>query len=345
MKKILFIFLPLFSFSQIPNYYNSIDFSQEGDVLKNQLSTLIINTHSTLVPYTSSTLDTWDVLKESDISTEDNVLLVYGYNDTDDVSKNDRERLESLSCHSSSCIGLWNREHVYPKSRATPSLQTDHPSAGTDVHNLKPCDSQMNSSRNNRLFVNSTGNSHIDGDGYWYPGDEWKGDVARIVMYMYLRYPNQCPAINIGTGSTSYSNFNDMYDLFLEWNIEDPVSQHEERRNNYIYSIQGNRNPFIDNPFLATMIWNGDPAEDKWQVLNTENLRFNQIKIFPTIATDYIILSNVSSTESIYVYNSNGQKINIEIVDHKINIQSIETGIYFIQIRNKILKKFIKVKN
>ena len=85
MKKILFIFLPLFSFSQIPNYYNSIDFSQEGDVLKNQLSTLIINTHSTLVPYTSSTLDTWDVLKESDISTEDNVLLVYGYNDTDDV--------------------------------------------------------------------------------------------------------------------------------------------------------------------------------------------------------------------------------------------------------------------
>ncbi len=57
----------------------------------------------------------------------------------------------------------------------------------------------------------------------------------------------------------SWSSF-----LFVRWNAEDPVSQIEIQRNNIIEGAQGNRNPFIDNPYLATIIWGGSTAEDLW---------------------------------------------------------------------------------
>ncbi|MGB8704779.1 MAG: endonuclease [Gillisia sp.] len=53
-------------------------------------------------------------------------------------------------------------------------------------------------------------------------------------------------------------------DLFLKWNREDPVSIFEIQRNNVIEGAQGNRNPFIDNPYIATLIWGGTPAENRW---------------------------------------------------------------------------------
>jgi len=70
---------------------------------------------------------------------------------------------------------------------------------------------------------------------------------------MYIRYPNQCLPNNVGVGSTSYSTFGDMPNVFLDWNAQDPVSQYELNRNNILQTIQGNRNPFIDNPYLATI--------------------------------------------------------------------------------------------
>jgi len=116
---------------------------------------------------------------------------------------------------------LWNREHVYPKSLATPSLSTGDPSAGTDAHSLRASDSEMNFSRCSRRFEDGTGDAKITATtGNWYPGDEWKGDVARMIMYMYLRYPTQCEATAVGVGSNSYSPFGDMPDVFLEWNAE-----------------------------------------------------------------------------------------------------------------------------
>ncbi len=54
-------------------------------------------------------------------------------------------------------------------------------------------------------------------------------------------------------------------ELFIKWNIEDPVSDFEKQRNNVIQEAQKNRNPFIDNPYLATMIYGGEAAENKWE--------------------------------------------------------------------------------
>jgi endonuclease I len=85
---------------------------------------------------------------------------VYGFEDgSDSDSTNDRERNINDNCTSSSCVGLWNREHVYPTSLATPDLDQDGTNGPpyADAHNLRPCDSQRNSSRGNKKFIAGSG--------------------------------------------------------------------------------------------------------------------------------------------------------------------------------------------
>ena len=343
---ILLLLLPLFCLSQVPSYYSSIDFNNNGVTLQAELTTLITTTHTNPLPYTSSSPDTWDAIKQTDLVPGDteNVLLFYGYDDFDGVSKTDYTRDKDLSCHTSSCIGLFNREHVYAKSIATPSLTTSTPGSGTEAHNLKACDSQMNSSRSNRLFEDSSGDSHITSSGEWYPGDEWKGDVARIIMYMHLRYTTQCPANDIGTGTNI--NHPDMPDVFLQWNIDDPVSDYETQRNPILESMQGNRNPFIDNPYIATKLWGGNNAEDTWNLLSTDDYSLNKISVYPTLVSERLYISNITSGNiDIAIYNISGQKINISINDNYVEVQSLKDGIYFLKIvdvKNVYSFKFIK---
>ena len=349
-KKYLLIILifPCILFSQIPAYYSSIDFTQSSENIKAQLTTLITNTHTTLIPYTSSNTDTWDVLEQSDLEnpTSDNVLLIYGYNDSDAITMNDYSRNKDLSCHSSSCIGLWNREHVFAKSLANPSLDTSYPSAGTDVHNLRSCDSQMNSSRNNRIYQDDTDNEHITTLGNFYPGDEWKGDVARIIMYMYTRYPTQCEAVNIGYGTLNSTAT--MPNVFLDWNAEDPVSQFEINRNETIYSVQGNRNPFIDNPYLATVIWGGTTAESTWNTLSIDEELLNTIKVYPTITADYIYIKETLGDKEINysIYNTLGTAVLNSTKSDKIDVSSLSNGLYILKIEYNntlVSRKIIKI--
>jgi len=328
--------------AQIPAYYSNVEFTQEGNALKDDLSTLIIDTHTTLIPYTSSSTDTWDVIHESDldVTIPNNVILFYGYDDTDNVSINDRTR--AISAQSSgSCIGYWNREHVFAKSLANPSLVTNSAGAGTDVHNLRAADCQMNSRRNNNYFKDGSGDSFLDGD--FYPGDEFKGDVARIIMYMYLRYPTQCEPTNIGVGSTSYSNDADMPNIFLEWNEEDPVSEFERNRNDVIFSYQGNRNPFIDNPYLASLIWNGPNAVDSWGVLSTSDLDSKTVFIHPTIAQDYVYVEGLEvSKDTTKIYNQLGQVLEFDLEGNRIDVSKLSKGMYLMSIQQKNQSKLFK---
>ncbi|MGB2128756.1 MAG: endonuclease [Flavicella sp.] len=270
MRKITFL-LCLFTISlyaQVPSYYNDVDYTKTGLALFDELSEKLDRTHNGL-PYSSSSTDSWDVLNESDEdpSIASNVLLIYGYDDNDQDDANDRTRAESYCCGN-----VWNREHVYPQSIAKPGFSTTNVGPGTDIHNLKPCDPGYNSSRSNRKYTDSSGNSGKVGS-YWYPGDEWKGDIARIIMYMYVRYngngssiaEQQCLPKSIGVGNATTIDAN-MVDLFLKWNAEDPVDAFEANRNEVIFAYQKNRNPFIDNPYLATAIWGGNLAEDKWNL-------------------------------------------------------------------------------
>lgn len=337
LKFIFIFFCFTVSRGQIPSYYQNINLNLTGDQLKNELSSLISTTHQTQVEYTSSvSVDTWDVIKVSDGFSSDTskVLLVYGYNDNDASVENDRTRAKSLSCHTSSCFGLWNREHVFPKSLASPNLVTNFPGAGTDVHNLRACDYSTNASRSNKKYDAGNGNSSSNNQGNWYPGDEWKGDVARIIMYMYLRYPNQCEPTNVGIGTQLFSPNGDMPDLFLNWNFSDPVSEFEETRNNSIANVQGNRNPFIDNPYLATLIWNGPAAEDKWASANsTKDYESENFELKINLFNNELIIENLDLTTflSLELINLKGQIIKFSR-NNTVRTQDLATGIYLLKI-------------
>ena len=336
----LFVFCSTLLHGQ-PAYYSSIDFSQTGDDLKAQLSELITNTHTAFIPYTAQSTDTWDILSTSDLefSTSDNVLLVYGYDNNDGMFISDRLRGVFEKCNFFGCAGtagLWNREHVFAKSLANPSLVANSSSAGpgTDVHNLRAADSQKNTQRSNRLFIDDSGvESKVTNDGYFYPGDEWKGDVARIVMYMYLRYPSQCEAMNSATGSADYSPNGDMPDVFLEWNEEDPVSALELTRNDVISSYQGNRNPFIDNPYLATMIWNGPAANDSWGILSLAVFDEVLVSVSPTITNRHIEISGLGESDfNVTIYSHLGHELASYRRSKTIDVSSFSSGLYIVHV-------------
>ena len=288
LKKTLFVvlFLPFIVFSQSgspDDYYTGFNFNQSSSDLKTALANLITSTNN-LVSYSTA----WEALKISDLASGSttHVSLIYGYDNTDGVYKTDETRLKNENQTSSQGTGKWNREHVVSKSLADPSMSTST-GIGTDLHNLRAIDYQMNSSRSNKRFQDggSTGDSKTitnDGDDGWYPGDgtgtggdDYRGDVARIVMYMYLRYPDRVSANNVGLGNNTYHA--DMPDIFLEWNQEDPPSTLEINRNSTIESYQDNRNPFIDNPFLAYYIWGGPTISNWWSgtAIGSPSISFN----------------------------------------------------------------------
>ena len=192
-------------------------------------------------------------------------------------------------------------------------------------------------------FNNGSGFSGNTG-GFWYPGDEWKGDIARMMMYMYLRYGEQCLPIYVGVGNT-VDNDSNMIDLFLQWNAEDPVSEVEDNRNTYLGNLnnaygQGNRNPFIDNPILATAIWGGVAAENRWPnyFLNTTAFDLsNTITVYPNPTQDnHITISSNNTLDSIQLINVNGQLIQ-EIqkptaVNHNYSLANLPKGFYLLKI-------------
>jgi len=259
-KSVLFLALcciASIAYSQIPSYYDDVNLTLQGASLQAELSTKVTNTHTTFLTYTPGV---WDALKVADLdpANANNVLLIYGYDDTDGNTLTDRSRDKNLNGGSS---GEWNREHAYPKSLGNPNLGTTGP--GADAHHSRPSDIQLNGQRSNRKYAAGAGNAGVTAQGHFYPGDEWKGDVARMMLYMYIRYDNRCLPSNVGIGNTVASDAN-MIDLFLQWNVEDPVNAFEDTRNDVLAGIQGNRNPFIDNPAFATQIWGGAQAEDRF---------------------------------------------------------------------------------
>lgn len=352
MKKkftlLLLVIVHLFLFAQIPNYYDSIDFSKHGDDLKKDISSLISATHTTLLYYSNTKKpDVWKTLKLSDLDPENlqqnTVLLIYGYNNDSEDTMRNRMRSVDSSCHKSSCKGLWTREHVFAKSLANPKLVTSSRGPGTDAHNLRAVDQQYNIRRSNRNFAEGKGISgNVSSTGF-YPGDEWKGSVARIIMYMHVRYPYQCEAKN--TAESTYTYSVEMPDLYLKWNAEKDPSLFEKLRNEVIYSVQGNRNPFIDNPYIATLIWGGPSALNTWgYMMVDEMIKPVECKVYPTVTSDNFIYIKGRDIKSIYIYNVSGNLINhiVNFNDNKLSIPN-QVGIYFIKLVTKSGNQTFKI--
>lgn len=343
MKKnyflILFVLLSTFALGQKQKYYNDINLDLNGKQLKEQLAELITKTHTRNLSYKQI----WDALKNTDLNTENKneVLLLYGWNTNEKDSSNQARRRNKNK--NGGGRGDWNREHTYAKSLGKPNLGTSGP--GADAHHLRASDVHRNSIRGNKKFADGSGNSKNVG-AYFYPGDEWKGDVARMMMYMYLRYGQRCLPANVGVGSTK-NTFDGMIDLFLKWNAEDAVSEIEIQRNEYLGNAknktgQGNRNPFIDNPYLATKIWGGPKAQDKWGIDKPASSKKNkeiEASLYPNPSKiGKVYVTTPESLKSITVFSLQGKLIkqyeNPNTVSSAFGIDFNQKGIYLIQLES-----------
>ena len=214
-----------FSDEAIAAYYKDIT-ATSGNTLKSQLRTLITNTHKVVTSYDDCRTD----LQYSDVDPNNNTKIILFYTG------------ESVDATWDGGT-TWNREHVWAQSLSWFTTSK----AGSDLHHIRPCDNSLNSSRGNKRF-GSTTNSE-----YFYPynvensGTDYRGDVARIIFYLMTRYTE--------SDSYDFTSIAQSQELLLEWNNVDKVDSGEIYRNNYIYDVQGNRNPFIDNPEYADMIW------------------------------------------------------------------------------------------
>ncbi|MEO6035261.1 MAG: endonuclease [Verrucomicrobiota bacterium] len=222
----------------------------------------IINDHTNL-PYSSSgTNNTEEALKRLDVdpANTNNVILLY------------EQRSEPKNT-----FGLttgWNREHQWPDSYGLDDIRPSF----TDLFNLRAEDANVNSARGNKFYDISDTNSpgykkpaHIeapvtstDSDS-WEPPNSVKGDIARALFYMDVRYEgdrtNEQNLVlkDITTGINSSTNLMGRLSTLLYWSEQDPVDDAERLRNDLIYRMyQHNRNPFIDHPEWIQIIF--EPA-------------------------------------------------------------------------------------
>lgn len=329
MKK-LFTLLLLVSLQAViaqQPYYNNVDLTLTGQDLYYELQDKIGNASSSF-----NYGDNKDTMKitDEDPNNSNNVLLLYGYNDSDGNCTTDRTRNKN-NFGGGNCE--YNREHTFARSNANPPM-TGSTGIIADPQNLRPTDQRMNNDRGNLKMAAGSGNAGSTSGGF-YPGDEWKGDVARIMMYMYTRYGDRClPSLN-GTGSLQSGN--NMLQIYLQWNVEDPVSELEDQRNPYLESAYGNRNPFIDNPYLATIIWGGPVAEDRWNMIGVGEFASDYISVYPNPTSEIVWVSDNTSfpVETYSVYDISGRKVmhnSFNTSEKKIDVSNLDTGIYLLEL-------------
>ena len=221
--------------SGLISYYKNVDFSLQGEGLKESLAITTIAKHTRFLEYYERHRYLYKA--DEDPSDSKNVLLIY--------SGESRDKREYYSGSNKYQPQTFNTEHVYPRSFIENTAEAD-------LHHLRTADTKINAQRRNYLFTSGKGKYKLVSNNSWYPGDEWIGDVSRMIFYLNLRYNEDFESVgNI--------------ELFLKWNAQDPVSPIELQRNEVIFKAQGNRNPFIDNPYLASLIWGGPSAENNWK--------------------------------------------------------------------------------
>ena len=270
--------------SDFNGYYRSVPDTADAKTLRAALHKRI-DDHR-VIPYTkydndgkdcwkagswsSCEVDVWEALNYTDASCEnasaycDSVVLLYS-GDVRPMTKANRGKGKDDS---------WDREHVWPKSRGFPKKAQD---GYTDLHHLRPADRNINGKHSN-LGYDEGGKPLVDEtlDGKpvtgikvdlknqsFEPTDLSKGQVARMLFYMAVRYEagddkgdEKMPDLKLIDDNKKIKEpvIGDLCTL-MKWHKQFPVTDFERRRNDRVQQIQGNRNPFIDRPEYADVIW------------------------------------------------------------------------------------------
>ncbi|NOX90729.1 MAG: choice-of-anchor D domain-containing protein [Calditrichaeota bacterium] len=312
------------------SYYDPTQ-NKWGSELKSALHN-IIKGHT---QYSYSKL--WDILRDTDEDPDNpnNVILLYtGWSYPKNKNGGDPDE--------------WNREHVWAKSHGDFGT---NPPAGTDVHHIRPTDVSVNSKRGNLDFDNG-GSEYIDPDGATgcnYDGDSWeprdavKGDVARMMYYMVVRYEGEegydLELVDYTPSTTSKEPLFGKQSTLYQWHRIDSVDDWERRRNDRIYNNwQHNRNPFIDHPEFADRMpsISGEPLYDDPEIaVSPETVDMDTIG-FNSTADYYLAVINtgvqnlnvtaIQSTNSQFTVDQTSMTLAPESFDYlKISFTSQET--------------------
>ncbi|MDR2125949.1 MAG: endonuclease [Prevotellaceae bacterium] len=304
IKKILNIFFALLvSFAltaQAPeNYYDSAA-GKSGAELKTSLYNIIKN--HTQLDYGAL----WTAFYTTDAKPSGKVWDMYS--NTDYTFGSDQQGGGGGNAGEGQ---MYNREHSFPKSW----FAEGYPMY-TDLFHLYPADAYVNGQRSNypygkvrnATYTSSNGSkrgvpaiSNFNESPYVFePADEYKGDFARTYFYMATRYENRIAGWRGNNASTrdildgtAYPAFKTWYvDMLIEWHKSDPVSEKEINRNNAVYQIQRNRNPYIDHPEWVECVW-------KENCISQATIIISDIKYLPSIPDESSVV-NVSATVNIY---------------------------------------------
>ncbi len=239
----------------------------------------------------------------------------------------------------------YNREHSFPKSWFSNGSPMK-----TDLFHLYPTDGKVNGKRSNYpygevIFATWTSTNGSKLGSCSYPGytgivfepiDEFKGDFARTYFYMLTRYKDKISNWNspmlFGNNLASWAE-----DMLVEWHQQDPVSQKEIDRNNAVYQIQNNRNPYIDNPDWVIAVWKPEQVgvSDLSQSLriwyHSGNLNWDSSVKF----------------DRIDIYNVLGQKVQVlyHLEEKNHQLVDLSPSVYFAKIegqKNMVVKFVVR---
>lgn len=240
--------------AQIPSGYYSGAKGKTGAELKTALFKKIAN-------HTALSYDAlWTAFKTTDVRADGKIWDMYSSSTNFDPEKGHKGGYTKEG-------DVFNREHSFPKSwfsEAKPMY--------TDLFHLYPTDGFVNNRRGNYPFGETDGSTYTSNGGFsklgpsrtsgysgtvFEPNDEYKGDFARTYFYMATAYEDKIAGWSSPMLSKNsypaYANW--ALTMLLRWAHEDPVSQKEIDRNNAVYAIQHNRNPYIDYPGLEQYVW------------------------------------------------------------------------------------------
>jgi len=324
---LIIIFISAYISAQIPSGYYDGTSGLTGYALKSKIHDIIsaknINWHYGDLPqfYNQTDLD-----KYYDHGPNNTTILLDIYSEI--PSGQDAYEYTSVNLTSGAgAEGLgYNREHMIPQSTfSTSSSISDYPMY-SDLNFIIPVDARINSLRNNypygiggnTNFYNFTNGSRMSNaaiPNYPYTGrvyepiDEFKGDIARALLYFVVRYEGKLGSFNTAystsstiTPATDQCPFDGTEEraidlpyiqMLKQWNTLDPVSQKEIDRNNAVYTIQKNRNPFIDHPEWVNLIWSETPDSVAPSTLSSlvstqQNAHFINLSWNPTPDTDIL---------------------------------------------------------
>jgi len=369
MKYKFFLLIALcFSFgfaqSDIPSdYYNSAE-GLTGYQLKTELKNIISNGHISRtygqlydgngIEGSQGYIDTHSDLNVSGGSNyENDATLLDFYSENPDGSDPYNYTHGSNQCGNQSSEGdCYNREHLVPQS-AYDNI-SDIPMK-TDIHHVVPSDGRVNSFRGSLPFGNvavanwtslnnsKRGSSAVAGytGTVFEPIDEFKGDIARALLYFATRYEStvfesvdfEYTNFEMFNGTSNQVFYDWAIEMLLEWhNTIDPVDQRERERNEAAWDFQGNANPFVDHPEFANMIW--DPES-----LGLMEATYNPIKIYPNPVKGASLFIDAQQPTTVECYNLTGQRIlkaTVSPQNNAIEISQLNSGVYLLQLHNKI---------